>query len=96
MTGDNYKLISKSLKIHFEIFHFFSANEAGSNNNKNTILHLDIENLPRKHSFWIIPKNNSNEIERFISLVEKDLFQDTNRKRIPSNLSEDEKKGLKD
>ena len=45
---------------------------------------------------WIPPKSNSNEIETFISLVEKDLFQDTSRKRIPSNLSQDEKKALKD
>ena len=29
-------------------------------------------------------------------MVEKDLFQDTSRKRIPANLSEDEKKALKD
>ena len=29
-------------------------------------------------------------------MVEKDVFQDTSRKRIPSNLSEDEKKALKD
>ena len=45
---------------------------------------------------WIPPKSNSNEIETFISLVEKDLFQDTSRKRIPSNLLQDEKKALKD
>ena len=29
-------------------------------------------------------------------MVEKDLFQDTSRKRIPSNISQDEKKALKD
>ena len=44
----------------------------------------------------LLPKSNSNEIETFISLVEKNLFQDTSRKRIPSNLWEDEKKELKD
>ena len=49
-----------------------------------------------KQLLWIPPKSNSNEIETFISLVEKDLFQDTSRKRIPSNLSQDEKKALKD
>ena len=36
------------------------------------------------------------EIETFTSFVEKVLFQDTSRKRIPSNLSQDEKKALKD
>ena len=30
------------------------------------------------------------------NLVEKSLFQDTSRKRITSNLSEDEQKALKD
>ena len=44
----------------------------------------------------LLPKSNSNEIETFISLVEKNLFRDTSRKRIPSNLWEDEKKELKD
>ena len=57
---------------------------------------LTIDNPPRKQSLWIPPKRNSNEIETFISLVENDLLQDTSRKRIPSNLSEDEKKPLKD
>ena len=57
---------------------------------------LTIDNPPRKESLWIPRRSNSNEIETFISLVEKDLFQDTSRKRIPSNLSEDEKKALKD
>ena len=57
---------------------------------------LTIDNSLRKQSLRIPPENNSNEIETFISLVEKDLFQDTSRKRIPSNLSEDEKKALKD
>ena len=57
---------------------------------------LTIENPPRKQSLWIPPKSNSNEIVTFISLVEKDVFQDTSRKRIPLNLTEDEKKALKD
>ena len=57
---------------------------------------LAIDNPPMKQSLPIPPKSNSNEIERFISLVEKDLFQDTSRKRIPSNISQDEKKALKD
>ena len=64
--------------------------------NKNATLPLTIDNHPRKQSLRIPPKNNSNEIETFISLVEKDLFQGTSRKRIPSNLSKDEKKELKD
>ena len=41
-------------------------------------------------------KGNSNEIETFISLVEKDIFKDTSRKRVSSNLSGDEKKTLGD
>ena len=45
---------------------------------------------------WIPPKSNSNEIETFIPLVEKDLFQDISRERIHSNLLQDEKKALKD
>ena len=91
----------RQLQIDFEKFKntlrkisFFSTNEAGSNNNKNTTLPLTIDNPPQKQSLWIPPKSNSNEIETFISLVEKDLFHDTSRKRIPSNLSEDEKKAL--
>ena len=75
---------------------FFSTKEARSNTNKYTTLPLTIDNPPRKQSLWIPPKNYSSEIETFISLVGKDLFQDTSRKRIPSNLSEDEKKALKD
>ena len=55
-----------------------------------------LDNPPRKQSLWIPPKSNSNEIETFISLVEKDILQETSRKRISSNLSEDEKKALKD
>ena len=45
---------------------------------------------------WIPPKSNPNEIETFIPLVEKDLFQDISRERIHSNLLQDEKKALKD
>ena len=45
---------------------------------------------------WIPPKSSSNEIETFIPLVEKDLFQDISRERIHSNLLQDEKKALKD
>ena len=93
----------RQLQIDFDKFKntlrkisFSSINEAGSSTNKNTTLPLTIDNPPRKQSLWIPPKSNSNEIETFISLVEKDLFQDTSRKRIPSNLSEDEKKALKD
>ena len=44
----------------------------------------------------IHPKSKSNENETFISLVDKDLFQDTSRKIISSNLSKNEKKALKD
>ena len=36
------------------------------------------------------------QVVPFIPLIEKDLFQDTSRKRISSNLLEDEKKALKD
>ena len=50
----------------------------------------------RKQSLWTPPKSHSNETKTFISLVEKDFFQDTSRKRISSSLSEDEKKALKD
>ena len=75
---------------------FFSINEASSNTNKNATLPLTIDNPLRKQSLWIPPKSNSNEIETFISLAEKDLFQDTSRKRIPSNLLEDGKKAFKD
>ena len=57
---------------------------------------MAIDNPPLKQSLWSPPKSNSNEMETFISLVEKDLFQDTSRKRISSNLSQDEKKALKD
>ena len=57
---------------------------------------MAIDNPPLQQSLWIPRKSNSNEIETFISLVEKNLFQDTSRKRIPSNLSQDEKKALKD
>ena len=93
----------RQLQIDFDKFEntlrkisFFSTIEAGSNANKNTTLSLAIDNPWLKQSLWIPPKSNSNEIETFISLVEKDLFQDTSRKRIPSNLSQDEKKALKD
>ena len=92
----------RQLQIDFDKFKntlrkisFFSTIEAGSNTSKNTTLPLAIDNPPLKQSLWIPPKSNSNEIETFISLVEKDLFQGTSRKRIPSNLSEDEKKALK-
>ena len=61
-----------------------------------TAFPLTIDNTPRKQSLWILPKSNSNEIETFISLVERDLFHDTSRKRIPSNFLEDEKKALND
>ena len=44
----------------------------------------------------IHPKSKSNENETFISLADKDLFQDTSRKIISSNLSKNEKKALKD
>ena len=93
----------RQLQIDFDKFKntlrkilFVSTIDAGSNANKNTTLPLAIDNPPLKQSLWTPPKSNSNEIETFISLVEKDLFQDTSRKRIPSNLSQDEKKALKD
>ena len=57
---------------------------------------LVYDNPPRKQSCWIPPKSNSNEIETFISLVEKDLFQNTTTKRITLNLSQEETKSLKD
>ena len=84
----------RQLQIDFDKFKntlrkisFFSTIEADSNANKNTTLPLAIDNPPLKQSLWTPPKSNSNEIETFISLVEKDLFQNTSRKRIPSNLS---------
>ena len=93
----------RRLQIDFDKFKntlrkisFFSTIEAGSYTNKNTTLPLAIDNPPRKQLCWIPPKSNSNEIETFRSLVEKDLFQDTTRKRITSNLSQDEKMALKD
>ena len=94
----------RQLQIDFDKFKntlrkisfFFSTIEAGSNANKNTTLSLAIDNPLLKQSLWTPPKSNSNKIESFISLVEKNLFQDTSRKRIPSNLSQDEKKILKD
>ena len=75
---------------------FFSTMEAGSNADKDTTLPLTIDNPPLKQSLWTPPKSNSNEIKTFISLVENDLFQDNSRKRNSSNLSQDEKKVLKD
>ena len=74
---------------------FFSTNGAGTTTNKNTIWPVSIDNPPRKQSLWIPPNSNSNKIEIFISLVEKNLLQDTSIKRIPLNLSEDESKALK-
>ena len=74
----------------------FLTNEARNNPNKITPLPLTTGNSLRKQSFRIPAKNGSNEIETFISLVEKDLFQDTSRKRVPLTLSEDEKNALKD
>ena len=74
----------------------FLTNEARNNTNKITALPLTIGNSLRKQSLRIPAKNGSNEIETFISLVEKDLFQDTSRKRVPLTLSEDEKNALKD
>ena len=67
----------------------FLTNEARNNTNKITALPLTIGNSLRKQSLRIPAKNGSNETETFISLVEKDLFQDTSRKR-------DEKNALKD
>ena len=57
---------------------------------------MAIADPPLQQSWWIPRKSNSNEIETFISLVEKNLFQDTSRKRVQSSLSQDEKKALKD
>ena len=37
-------------------FPFFSTNEAGSNNKKNTTLPLIIDNSPQKQALWIPPK----------------------------------------
>ena len=88
----------RKLQIDFDKFEntlrkslFFSAIEAGSNTNKNTTLPLAIDNPPLKQSLQIPPKSNSNVIETVIFLVENDLFQDTKRNRIPSNISQDEK-----
>ena len=75
---------------------FFSANEVGSSTNENATLPLTIDNPPQKQPLWIPLKSNSNEIETFIFLVEKELLLDTSRKSIPANLSEDEKKVCKD
>ena len=43
---------------------------------------MAIDNPPLKQSLWTPPKSNSNEIETFISLVEKDLFQDTSKQVV--------------
>ena len=40
---------------------------------------LTIDNPPWKQLLWIPPKSNSNETETFLSLVDKDLFQNTSR-----------------
>ena len=84
----------EKFKNTLQTISFSSTIKANSNTNKNATLHLAIDNPPRKQSCWIPPKSNSNEIETFISLVEKDLFQDTTRKRVTSNLSQDEKKSV--
>ena len=60
------------------------------------MLALTIDNPSRKQSLLISPESNSDEIETFISLVEKDLFQNTSSEKMSSTLSKDEKKTLKD
>ena len=95
MTGDKCKLILINLKKQLEKIHCFLTIAAGGNTNKITTLSLAIDNPPLNQSLWIPQKSNSNEFQTFTSLVEKVFFQDTSRKRIPSNLSQDEKKALK-
>ena len=83
-----------SLKIHLEKNHFFQQM-------KQVVTLTKIQ-----HCLWILTilqgSNRCGFIQKVIqlrlkhNLVEKGLFQDTSRKRITSNLSEDEKKELKD
>ena len=70
----------RQLQIDFDKFKttlrkisFFSTIEGGSKTNKSTTLPLAINHPPLKQSLWVPPKSNSNKIEAFISLVEKDL-----------------------
>ena len=60
------------------------------------MLALTIDNPSREQSLLISLESNSDEIETFISLVEKDLFQNTSSEKMSSTLSKDEKKALKD
>ena len=73
----------------------FSTNVTGSHTNNYITLPKPLTIL-YKEIVADSSKSNSNEIETFISLVEKDIFKDTSRKRISSNLSGDEKKTLGD
>ena len=41
---------------------------------------------PRTKSKWRAPKTNNNELESFLSNMEKSLFENTSRKRVSNNL----------
>ena len=49
---------------------------------------------PKRKSNWKAPKSTIPEVETFLNRVEKDLFSQTRRKRVPDNLSSEERSAL--
>ena len=59
-----------------------------------TILKSD-DGPPHQPSSWQAPKTNIQDAEAFLKCVERDLFADTSKKEVRSNLSEKEMEMLK-
>ena len=65
--------------------HFLLANKESSCEN-------DKHGPPiKKASKWRPPKANNHQLETFLSLVEKNLFEETLKKNVKDNLSKDER-----
>lgn len=71
--------------------YLFSTSEDPCSNNETQTLRRP----PKQPSIWRSPKTNSPEQERFLSSVERALFNDTSRRKVPDNLTKEERSSLR-
>ena len=71
----------------------FSKKDQTSNSNFRN--NNEVNNPPKKKSNWSALKPNSTELQTFLTSVERDLFSNTSPNDVKDNLSEEEKRSLK-
>ena len=71
--------------------YLFSSSEGPRPNDETQIL----KRQPKQPSNWRSTKTNCPELETFLSSVERALFNDTSRRKVPDNLTKEERSSLR-